>query len=268
MTTRSIDLVLLATALCAATSGVAAAVAPRNIDGAVTLGVQRGPDYLGARDSGISVRPGFYLRWGRVSVSSSGGWAARRQRDEISGLGIDLASSDTYDVTLGLRVDSGRSDSDSPALAGMGDVKRTIRARVGATWRFAPAFELGASWTIDAFGRGGGNLGELRLKHEWPLSQRLALSSGAAVFLAGDRYLQTYFGVTPEQSARSGYAVYTPKLGLRDVQVYTSLKFELNDDWVLTGGPGFNRVLGPAARSPLTQRRTSWNFSAGAGYRF
>ena len=245
-----------------------AVAADRPISGAIALTVQRGPDYLGSRDQGVSVRPGFFLRWGRVSLSSGGGWAARREDTERRGLGIELAHNETFDVSLGLRSDSGRSESDSPALAGMGNVKRTIRARVGAEWRFAPNWELGAAWTIDAFGRGGGNLGELRLKHEWPLGRRLSLSSGAVVYLAGDRYLQTYFGVTPEQSARSGYEVYTPSLGLRDVQLYTSLKAELGEDWVLVGGPGLTHVMGPAARSPLTQRRTSWSLSAGVGYRF
>jgi len=268
MPIRPIDRALMALALCAFSASAVAAEPVRKFDGVVTLGVQRGPEYLGAHDQGLSVRPGIYLRWGRISVSSGAGWAARRQRDEVVGLGIDLASTDTFDLTLGLRADSGRNETDSDALKGMGDVRRTIRARVGATWRFAPEWELGAAWTIDAFGRGGGNLGELRIKHEWPLSQRLVLSSGAAVYIGGDRYLQTYFGVTPEQSARSGYPVYTPSLGLRDVQVYTSLKYEMNDDWVFSAGPGYGRVVGPAARSPLTQRPSAWSLSGGVGYRF
>jgi outer membrane scaffolding protein for murein synthesis (MipA/OmpV family) len=55
---------------------------------------------------------------------------------------------------------------------------------------------------------------------------------------------------------------------LRDVQLYTSLKADVGDDWVLSVGAGLGRVLGPAARSPLTQRRNSWSVSGGAGYRF
>lgn len=46
------------------------------------------------------------------------------------------------------------------------------------------------------------------------------------------------------------------------------MKYELNDEWVVTGGPGYGRVLGPAARSPLTQRRSAWSLSGGVGYRF
>ena len=271
MTNRSIvlDCKPMLALLLAGLAGLAqAAKSPNDLAGAVTLSVQSGPDYLGARDRGISVRPGFFVRWGRLSVSSGGSWAARREDTEVTGLGYDLARSDNFDASLGLRVDSGRSESDSPALAGMGNTKRTIRARVGAEWRFAPRWQLSGSWTIDAFGRGGGNLGELRLRHDWPLTPMLTLSSGAALTVAGDRYMQTYFGVTPEQAQRSGYAVYSPSLGLRDLQLFTALRYELGDHWVLTGGPGLTRVLGPAARSPLTQKKQSWTLSAGAGYRF
>ena len=247
---------------------VQAADAPTERGGALTLSVQSGPDYLGASGRGLSVRPGFFLRWGRFSVSSGGSWAARRQDTELTGLGYEIARGETFDASLGLRMDSGRNESDSPALAGMGDIRRTIRARIGADWRFRPGWQLSGSWTIDAFGRGGGNLGELRLRHEWVLSPMLTLTSGAALTLAGDRYLQTYFGVTPEQAQRSGYSEYSPGLGLRDLQLYTALRYELGEHWVLTGGPGLTRVLGPAARSPLTQKKQTWTLSAGAGYRF
>ena len=267
MTSRPHVLATTLLALLFAAAGHAAEP-PRALAGAVTLSVQSGPDYLGARERGLSVRPGFFLRWGRLSVSSGGSWAARRQDTELSGLGYDLTHSDTFDATLGLRMDSGRSESDSPALAGMGNIKRTIRGRIGADWRFSPGWQLSGSWTIDAFGRGGGNLGELRLRHEWQLSPMLTLTSGAALTVAGDRYMQTYFGVTPEQSARSGYPVYSPSLGLRDLQLYTALRYDVGEHWVLTGGPGLTRLLGPASRSPLTQRKQTWNISAGAGYRF
>lgn len=251
--------------------GLAAGVPPAaaaDWSGAVTLVALQGPDYQGARDAGVSLRPGFFLRYGRLSVSSGGGFAARRQDAELRGLGIDLSRSEDWDLSLGLRMDSGRDEGSSPALAGMGDVKRTLRARIGATWRFAPGWQLGGNWTVDAFNRGGGNLIDLKLQHEWLLAPRLSLSSSAGVTLGGDRYMQTWFGVTAEQAALSGYPEYDPSLGLRDLSLAVSLKAEIGHHWVLIGGPGYTRMLGPAARSPLVQRRGAWTASAGVGYRF
>lgn len=236
--------------------------------GAVTLVGLWGPEYQGARDAGFSARPGFFVRYGRVSLSSGGGFAARREDAELRGLGIELAHDDRFDLSLGLRTDGGRSESDSPGLAGMGDVKRTLRARIGGTWRFAPGWQLSGNWTVDAFNRGGGNLADLKLQHDWQLTPQLSLSSSAAVSVGGDRYMQTWFGVTAEQSARSGYAEYDPRLGLRDLSLAMSLKAEVGHHWVFIGGPGLTWMLGPAAKSPLVQRRLNWSASAGVGYRF
>lgn len=253
------------------TTGSIALAAPgesRPITGALTLIGQYGPDYLGAKDSGASVRPGLYLRWGRVSVSSGAGWAARRQDTEIRGLGIDLARSDAFDLSLGLRSDSGRSEDSSPALAGMGDVKRTIRARIGATWRFAPHWALSASWTVDAFDRGGGNLIETKVQHERTLSPRLHLTSGVSLNAGGPRYMQTYHGVTAEQSARTGYPEYRPGTSLRDLQLFTSLRADIADDWVGVVGVGLTRTLAAVTDSPLTTRPNAFSLSAGIGWRF
>lgn len=239
-----------------------------DLDGAVTLVAQHGPDYLGARTSGLSVRPGFYVRWGRLALSSGGGWASPRQDDDLRGLGLELKHTRSLRVNLGLRMDSGRNESAAPALAGMGDVKRTLRVRLGANWQFAPQWELRAGWTIDAFGRGGGNLGELKVQHDWPVAARLHLTTGVSLSLAGDRYLQTYYGVTPAQSARTGYPVFEPRMSLRDVSLFTTLRADMGEDWVGQIGAGATRVLGDAAHSPLSQRLDGWSVSAGVGWRF
>ncbi|MCA0243699.1 MAG: MipA/OmpV family protein [Proteobacteria bacterium] len=239
-----------------------------NVDGALTLIAQRGPDYPGSSDYGQSLRPGFFLRWGRLSVSSGGGWAALRRDAEVRGLGLDLVRSEQLRLSLGLRVDSGRDEDSSAALAGMGDVKRTVRVRLGATWSFAPDWQVGAAWTVDAFNRGGGNLLETKLEHDWKLSPRLNLTTGATLNAGGPRYMQTYFGVDPEQAARTGYPTYEPGSGLRDAQVYATLRAELGEDWVGLFGLGFSRLLDGAADSPLTRRRNAYTVTTGVGWRF
>lgn len=257
----------LALALVLAVPGAAQAQG-RDLDGALTLVTQYGPDYLGASRYGVALRPGFYVRWGALSLSSGGSWASPRQDDDVRGLGYELARTADMRISLGLRVDSGRDASSSPSLAGMGDVKRTVRLRLGGSWRFSPGWEVRGGWTVDAFGRGGGNLGELKLQREWQLAPSLLFTASAQTVLAGDRYLQTYYGVTPEQAARSGYPVYSPRLSLRDLSLQASLRMDLDDDWVAQASVGYSRLLGGAARSPLTLKRDPWSLSGGVGWRF
>lgn len=260
--------VLVLFALLPVAGAAAAASTAADFDGAITLVTQRGPDYLGSRDYGASVRPGFYLRWRRVSVSSGGGWAAIKSDYDVRGLGIELTRSERFHASLGLRFDSGRNESDNAALAGLGDVKRTIRARIGATWHFTPEWQFGAAWTIDAFGRGGGNLVEVKLLQELPLSSRLNLTTGATLTAGGPVYMRNYFGVDAEQSARSGYPEYQPGTSLRDLQIYTTLRADIGQDWVGLFGVGYSRALGDVVNSPMTQRTTAWTMTAGAGWRF
>lgn len=254
--------------MAASAAAATAAEAGRGLTGAITLIAQHGPDYLGANKSGTSIRPGLYLRWGRVSVSSGAGWAARRQDSQTRGLGIDLASTEAFDISLGLRSDSGRDEDSSPALAGMGDVKRTIRARIGGTWRFAPDWEFSAGWTIDAFNRGGGNVIETKVQHDRALSPRLHLTSGVSLNAGGPRYMQTYHGVNAEQAARTRYPQYSPGTSLRDLQLFTSLRADIGDDWVGVIGIGFTRTLDAVTDSPLTTRPNAFSMSAGLGWRF
>lgn len=251
-----------------AAAATAASASTHDIDGALTLVVNHSPDYLGARDASSSLRPGFLLRWGRLTVSSGGGFAAQREDHQVRGLGLELLRRDDLQVNLGLRFDSGRDESSSSALAGMGDVKATVRARVGASWRFRPDWKFDASWTVDAFGRGGGNLLETALRHEIRIADRLWLEPAIGVNIAGPHYMQAYFGVTEEQSQRSGYAVYDPSLGLRDVSLGASLRAEFGDHWVGVAGASVSRLMGPAADSPLVAKRTALGLTLGVGYRF
>lgn len=237
-------------------------------EGALGLLASHAPEYQGAADRVTKLVPGFFLRYGRLTVTNAGGFVTRRADDVERGLGIDLSPSDRFRLKLALRFDAGRSESDSPALAGLGDVKMTVRARVNGVWKLDERWKLGASWSVDAFGRGGGNLGDLSLQYERRLSPTTTLSTGAALTIAGDRYLQTYFGISPEQAARTAYPLYTPPFGLRDVELSSSLRHEFAEHWVALAGVSLSRLLGPAADSPLAQRSGSVRISGGLAYRF
>lgn len=237
-------------------------------EGALGLTGSNAPEYQGAADRVTKVVPGFFLRYGRLSVTNASGFVTRRADDVERGLGIDLSPSDRFRLKLALRFDAGRDENDSPALAGLGDIKMTVRARVNGVWKLDDRWKLGASWSVDAFGRGGGNLGDVSIQHEQRLSPDTTLAVGAALTIAGDRYLQTYFGISPEQAARTAYPLYTPPFGLRDVELSASLRHEFGPHWVALASTSLTRLVGPAADSPLVKRAGSVRLNAGVAYRF
>lgn len=227
------------------------------------------PAYSGAASNRVRVIPGFSLRWGRVSFASRSAFVARgSDAGARGGLRVDLSPSDRFRVGLGLRGDSGRRESSSPELAGLGDIRRTLRVRLGMSYRLDDGWRIGSSVTTDALGRGGGTLGDLSAGRDIRLGPHTSLGVGATLTFGDRRYQQAYYGITPEQSARSGYPVYTPGAGLRDVGVGVGVRTYVGRRWVLFGGVNASQLLGVARDSPLTRRSASWGASAGVVYRF
>ena len=239
-----------------------------NWEGAIGLSAQYRPEYAGADRRVVKLTPAIFLRYGRFTITNASGFVTRRSDDVVRGLGVDMIQGERLSVKLSLRFDRGRREEASQDLSGMGDIPATIRARLAANWRLPGPWRAGASWSVDALGRGGGYLGEVSLGWEQRVAPSTNLSMGLSLALAGDRYMQTWYGVSEEQSARTGRPVYEPRAGVRDVTASINLRQDLGPEWTLLAGLGASRQLGPAASSPLTAQRNGWSASLAAAWRF
>jgi len=237
-------------------------------EGAIGANLSYRPEYQGSDKRIAKISPALFLRYGRFTITNASGFVTRRADDVVRGLGVDMLRGDRVRVNLALRFDAGRSEGTSEALKGLGDIKPTVRARMTANWRGDGGLRAGAAWSVDAFGRGGGNFGDVSIGWEQRLSASTTVSVGTALSAAGDRYMQTYYGVNEAQAARSAYALYEPGSGLRDVSLSANSRTEIGADWVLLTGAGITRLLGPAADSPLTRQRSGWGINLGLARRF
>lgn len=237
-------------------------------EGAIGLILSYEPEFSGGSNSKIKPNLAGFIRYGRFTVTGAGGFTTRRQDDVERGLDAELVRRDKVRINLALRFDPGRQASDSDELAGMGDIKRTVRARLGVRWEPVPNWQLSAALSSDILGREGGYTTSFGVSRNFPLTSTQRLVVGAGLSAAGDRYLQTWYGVTSSQSATSGYPVYTPRSGLRDVGVGVTWREEINSDWAAFVSTSASRLLGPAADSPLVTRPTGWGVSAGIARRF
>ncbi len=237
-------------------------------EGAIGPQLSLSPEYSGSARRKFSLTPGFYLRYGRFSISNSGGFVTRRADDVFRGLGLDLVRSDRVRINFALRLDNGRRSADSQGLAGIANVRHTIRMRSSATWQLDEGWKVGAGWNTDLLGRGGGNLVDLGLGHDRRLSPRVVWNIGTGVTWADGRYTRSYYGVTPAESIASGYPVYAPGSGLRDVSIGTGFRMEIDPRWMALWGGSVGRLLGPAANSPLTTSTRPWSINGGVAWRF
>lgn len=248
-------------------SGAASAQAPA-WEAAVGLITHHSPNYLGAADSRWHLIPGMFVRYGRFSITTSGGFVTRRNDEVERGVAAELVDRDDFRVSLSARTDGGRDAGDDPTLSGLPDVRPTVRARLSAVKKFEGGWRVGLGWSPDLLGRGGGATLDLSVSHERRVAAGHWVTAGISTTWADNRYMQSYFGITPAQSAASGHAVYEPGAGLRDIGLGITWRAELGPHWLGFVGAGLTRLEGPTLDSPLTRRRDSVGLNAGLAWRF
>lgn len=261
-------LILLALALPAQAEEPALPAPPKKLEGAIGLVFSYSPEYAGAARHSVGLVPAGFIRYGRISISGAGGFTTRRSDDVERGVAASLVEREHVRVSLAARFDNGRNDGDSDRLAGMGDIDATLRARLLVRWMPDAYWTLASSLSADVLGRGGGWWADVGLSRTWRLSPITKVQVGGRIGIAGDTYLQTWYGVTPEQAARSGHPVYTPAAGLHDASLGITLRTEFGPRWGTFVGAGVSRQLGPAAASPLVEAATGWSLSTGLVWRF
>ncbi|MDI4633237.1 MipA/OmpV family protein [Pelomonas sp. V22] len=227
------------------------------------------PEFMGAREYKTSARPLISLQWGKWRLSSSGASAVMGFGRDVQGSGAstDLLSRDRVKVSLSLRFDSGRQSSDSPRLSGLPDVRRTLRSQLSTRYSLSDELSLGASWSTDLLGRGGGSVVGLGLGYRLYRDTKTEWTTGAGVGWGSRRYQQSYFGVAPEVASRTLYAAYQPGSGLRDAYLGMGLTYAITHHWIAFSSASIGRLQGPSADSPLVERRSAGQVAVGLAYR-
>lgn len=241
----------------------------RSWDAAIGFVAAYGPEYPGSDRHGAGIAPGFGLRWGRFSFTSRSAFAVRTSDPAATGgLRVELPRTENFRVGLGLRYDRGRSESSNDDFEGLGDVPAGVMLRVHPRYQLGGGWTAGGSVSFPLFGNGPGTHGEFTLGRDLRLSPATTFGAGVSLAFGSRRYLQNYFGITEEQSARSGYPVHRVAFGPSALAASAGWRTDVFGNWVLLYGVGASRLLGDAADSPLTRRAWSWSVNGGIVYHF
>jgi MipA family protein len=185
--------------------------------------------------------------------------------------GLRLGIIDVENVRIGpaARLRGKRSEKDSSALRGMGDVDYALElglfAEIWATQNFRLSGEF-------RHGIGGhkGIVADLGIDFVVRPESQWTLSAGPRMAWSNSSYMQTYFGVTPVQSARSGLPVYRPDAGVRSLGFIGSANYQVTPDWSLQAFARYDRLVGDARSSPIVRGSggSPNQFSAGLGFSY
>ena len=97
------------------------------------------------------------------------------------------------------------------------------------------------------------------------------LSVGPRYSWGDDRFMGTYFGVTPAEAQASPFIAdpFHARAGSRYAGILGMAEYKWSSRWRLTLDASYHRMMADAARSPLTrQLGTPDQFALGAGLRF
>ncbi len=83
-----------------------------------------------------------------------------------------------------------------------------------------------------------------------------------------DKATQNYFGLTPQQSIRTGLPAYSAGAGLRNVTLGVVGSVDLSEHWLVLWGLNARQLEGDARDSPIVQEGTNWFVNGGLAYRF
>ena len=97
-----------------------------------------------------------------------------------------------------------------------------------------------------------------------------ALRVGVNAEWANGDAMQTWYGVTPGQAARSraGLHAYSPSSGFQSASLYAAWSHQLSARWSTVATLGVSTVLGDARDSPLVERDSNVFGSVGMVYAF
>ncbi|MDD2547401.1 MAG: MipA/OmpV family protein [Burkholderiaceae bacterium] len=228
-----------------------------------------GPDYAGGDGRSTSLRPAWAIEHGRFRLSTGRGSALMgyglAQREE--GASATLAATDGFLLSASLRLDNGRGGSDSPRLAGLPDIQRTLRGRLGASYALSRRWTVGAGVSQDLLDRGGGAQVSANLGYTLPITEQTRLVWGLGAGWGDGTYMRSHFGVPLSAAPLSPLPAYTPRAGFYSVDTGLELMTAINRHWVVWGALGVSQVQGEARRSPLTVQPIGYTASVGLAYR-
>jgi outer membrane scaffolding protein for murein synthesis (MipA/OmpV family) len=223
----------------------------------VTLGAGAAlqPNFEGAKRDEVDPSPVIDIRYRDIAFLSDG-----------EGIGVNLLHGPGYRAGIAVAYDLGRDTHDDPRLRGLPNLAFAPEPEL-----FAQYFLLPVMLTADlrkAIGGADGVIGDVGAYVPLPVAKQTYLFVGPSLTLASRRYMSSYFGVGEEASASSGLAPFAAHGGFKNVTLGATAVHMLGAHWLLIGEGAYERLLGSAAQSPITETRTQLALDLNVAYRF
>jgi outer membrane scaffolding protein for murein synthesis (MipA/OmpV family) len=207
------------------------------------------PIYNGARAERVQGGPVINIYYRDIAFLTTG-----------DGIGYNFLRGDHYQLGTALAYDVGRNEREDLAnLRGLGNIGAAPVAKVFASWVLSKKFPLILRTDVRQFiGGAQGATGDVSAYMPLPgSSKHLVMFAGPSFSLATHHYLQTVYGITPQQAAGSGHPIFeVPHAGTSAAGVGFSATDFITDHWLLNADAAISQIRGSVVSSPLIEART------------
>jgi outer membrane protein len=198
-------------------------------------------------------------------------WFVRSTQDVLEG-GVRIELAPGLHAGAQLAYEAGRKASESDFLKNHNVPDIHIGASVGVhlEWdhKFGPMPVTLLAHTRQNTDSDRGGQADLRLTAGVFESGRVAAGVFTQATWANAKSTNSFYGITPQQSATTGLPAFRAGDGLLFSNVGLLWSVDLSRNWVVVGSMESRRLHGDAARSPLVERRSNYYASTGLIYVF
>ena len=196
-----------------------------------------------------------------------------RYKDEFflsdgEGIGWNVLTAPGFRAGVAVGYDIGRNTHDDPRIRDLPNIAFAPEPKI-----FAQYFLFPVVLTADlkkGIGGNNGIQGDVGAYIPLPLKQDKTwlLFVGPSLTMADGRYMNSYFGVSDYSSRLSGLRQFTANGGFTNAGVGATSIYMIGQHWVVVSNLGWRRLLGDAARSPITETKSQIAADLNIGYRF
>jgi outer membrane scaffolding protein for murein synthesis (MipA/OmpV family) len=213
------------------------------------------PEFEGAKSYDVEPSPIIDIRYRDLFFLSDG-----------EGIGVNLLRGKNYRAGVALAYDLGRDTHDDPHVRNLPNIAPSPEPKL-----FAQYFLLPVVLTADlrkAIGGVDGLIGDIGAYVPLPIAHETYLFVGPSVTFANRRYMETDFGVGAGAAASSGLPQFAAHGGFKNATIGASVVHMFDAHWLFIGQGAYERLLGSAEASPISETRAQFVLDLDLGYQF
>jgi len=218
--------------------------------GFVGLGGKYTPDYEGGDDYELNpVLLGRY-NWGSGRYVSLGGTGGTEGAARLRANLISKERSNIWEFGPLLQYRPERDSVDNNKVDKLKDVDAATELGAYVGLNTGP-WSAGIGFAADVSSEYDGYLIYTKGSYKIPVNDRFSMNLGAHLTWADDDFMDTYFGVTGSESARTGLSRFRADSGFKDIGIGLTGNYMFNKSWGMMGNVAYTRMLNDAEDSPL-----------------